>query len=60
MWIRVGFIWSGCDPMEGSCEYDDESSGYIKGGEFLNQLRNCHLLKKKMHESYGRVIPVLN
>jgi hypothetical protein len=45
--------------MEGSCEGDDESSCYIKGGEFLNQLGNCHLLRKKMHESYGRVIPML-
>jgi hypothetical protein len=51
MGIRVGFTWSGYGPVAGSCE-DDETSVSIKGGEFLNQLGNSQLLKKKRHESY--------
>jgi hypothetical protein len=28
------------------CEYGNESSGFIKGGEFLDQLRDYELLRK--------------
>jgi hypothetical protein len=30
----------------GSCEYDNETSGSVNGGEFLDQLSDCQLLKK--------------
>jgi hypothetical protein len=29
-----------------SCEYDNELPGSIKGGEFLDLLSDCQLLKK--------------
>jgi len=29
-----------------SCEYSNEPSGSVNGGEFLDQLSNCYLLKK--------------
>jgi hypothetical protein len=29
-----------------SCEYDNEPSGFVKGGEFLDQLSDYQLLKK--------------
>jgi hypothetical protein len=32
--------------MAGSCECGNETPGSIKFGEFLDQLRNCQLLKK--------------
>jgi len=32
--------------VEGFCEHDNEPSGFIKGGEFLNELSDCQLLKK--------------
>jgi hypothetical protein len=31
--------------VAGSCEYSSESSGSIKGGEFLKQLSDYQLLK---------------
>jgi hypothetical protein len=32
--------------VAGSCEHGNEPSGSIKGGEFLDQLSDCQLLKK--------------
>jgi hypothetical protein len=32
--------------MAGSCEHGNEPSGFIKGEEFLDQLRDHNLLKK--------------
>jgi hypothetical protein len=29
-----------------SCEHGNETSGYIKGEEFLDKLSDCQLLKK--------------
>jgi hypothetical protein len=32
----------------GSCEHNNEPSGSIKGGEFLDQLGDYQILKKKL------------
>jgi hypothetical protein len=32
---------SGQGPMLGPCEHDNETSGSIKGGEFLDGVSNC-------------------
>jgi hypothetical protein len=32
--------------VAGTCECDNENSGSIKCGEFLDWLRNCQLLRK--------------
>jgi hypothetical protein len=32
--------------VAGSCKHDNETSGCIKDGEFLNQLRDYQVLKK--------------
>jgi len=32
--------------MAGSCEHGNEPSGSIEDGELLDQLSDCHLLKK--------------
>jgi hypothetical protein len=37
---------SGDISMDGSCEYDNEHLGFIKGGEFLDQLNDCQLPKR--------------
>jgi hypothetical protein len=37
---------SGWDPVAGSCEYGNEPSGSIKGGDGIDQLSDCQLLKK--------------
>jgi hypothetical protein len=31
-------------PVSGPCEYGNETSGSIKGGEFIDQFSNYHLL----------------
>jgi len=31
--------------VSGSCEYGNELSSFMKGGEFLDQLSDCHLFK---------------
>jgi hypothetical protein len=36
---------TGYGPVAGSCERGNESSGPIKGREFLDQLSDCQLLK---------------
>jgi hypothetical protein len=36
---------SGQEPVAGSCEQGNKTSGSIKGEEFLNQLNDCHLKK---------------
>jgi hypothetical protein len=47
-----GKVWSGCIWLRigisggGSCEYDNETSGSIKGGEFLDYSNAYKLLKK--------------
>jgi hypothetical protein len=33
-------------PREGPCEYGNEASGSMKGGEFLDRLSDYQLLKK--------------
>lgn len=45
MWIE--FKWLRIDPTEGRCEHENETSGPIKLGEFLDLMRNYQLLKKK-------------
>jgi hypothetical protein len=37
----------GQDPMASSCENGDEHFGSIKGGQYLDQLRNYQFLKEK-------------
>jgi hypothetical protein len=32
--------------VAGPCEYFNEHLGHMKGGEFLDQLRECQLLRK--------------
>jgi hypothetical protein len=36
----------GLGPVAGSCEHDNETSGSIKGGEFLDQLSDYQFLKR--------------
>jgi hypothetical protein len=36
----------GWGPVVGCCVHGDERSSSIKGGEFLDQLSDCQLLKK--------------
>jgi hypothetical protein len=36
----------GYESVADCCENDNESLGSIKGGEFLDQLSDCHLLNK--------------
>ena len=47
MWV-CGLDWVG--PGQGqvadACEYGNEPSGSMKGGEFLDQLQTSQLLKK--------------
>jgi hypothetical protein len=42
----VDWCGSGQGPMVGSWEPGNESLGFIKYGEFLNQLSNYHFIKK--------------
>jgi len=37
----VAYKLSVCLQLVGSCEHDNESSGSIKGREFLDQLSDC-------------------
>jgi len=37
---------SGLGPVAGCCEHGNEPSGSVKGGELLDWLRDCQLLKK--------------
>jgi hypothetical protein len=37
---------SGYGPVAGFCEHRNESSGSTEGGEFLDKLSDCQLLKK--------------
>jgi len=37
---------SGHGPVADFCELDTEPSGFIKGGEFLDYLSECRLIKK--------------
>jgi hypothetical protein len=37
---------SGCEPVAGSSEQGNEPSDSLKGGKFLEQLRDYQLLKK--------------
>jgi hypothetical protein len=34
-------MWTGQGPMMGIHVHGNEPSGFIKGGEFFEQLRNC-------------------
>jgi hypothetical protein len=34
--------------MAGSCEHGNEPLGSIKGGELVDQLRNCKLVKNEL------------
>jgi hypothetical protein len=43
MW--VGFSWLRITDSFWPCEHADESSGFIKGGDFLNQLSDSPVLK---------------
>jgi hypothetical protein len=43
---RLNDISLGKSPMEGSCEQDNEPSGSVKDGDFLEQLSDNQLLKK--------------
>jgi hypothetical protein len=40
-WIALDASGSGYGPVAGSCEHGYVPSGYIKGGEFLDQLSDC-------------------
>jgi hypothetical protein len=37
---------TGQGPVAGSCKHGNEPWGFIKGGEFLDKLSDCHLLEK--------------
>jgi hypothetical protein len=43
---KVNFSGPEDGPVADSCEHGNEHSGSIKCGEFLDYLRNYHLLKK--------------
>jgi len=43
---RCGLDSSGSGYVAAFCEHDDETSGSIKIGEFIYQLRDYQLLKK--------------
>jgi hypothetical protein len=46
-WDGIDWIdLAGWGPVEGSCEHDNEPSGFIKCWEFLEWLHNWQLLKK--------------
>jgi hypothetical protein len=38
MRMQTGFIWLSKEFSGGLCEHSNEPSGFIKGGEFLDQL----------------------
>jgi hypothetical protein len=44
--VLLDSVSSGWCPVVGSCEYSNELLDSIKDGEFLDQLRFCHLLKE--------------
>jgi hypothetical protein len=35
-WVWTGFIWPRIGTIGGCCEHDNEPSGSIKGGEFID------------------------
>jgi hypothetical protein len=43
MWLRIG---SNVEGRRGSCQYDKETSGFIKGGEFHTQLSDYKFFKQ--------------
>jgi hypothetical protein len=48
----IGFSWLKYRPVVYSCNYGTETSGSIKDGEFLEELRYYHLLKDSIPVSY--------
>jgi hypothetical protein len=42
---RLDVYGSGQEPVAGTCEHVNEYSGSIKGGEFLDYLSDCQLIK---------------
>jgi hypothetical protein len=34
--FKTGFMWFGYGPVAGSCDHRTETSGFTKGGEFLD------------------------
>jgi hypothetical protein len=54
----MGFIWLRMGSIVASCEHNNEPLGSIKGGEFLDQMSNCQLLKDSAPRS-SLVISVL-
>jgi hypothetical protein len=46
---------SGQGPVADCCEHGDEPSGSIKGGEFLDQLRNHELSRMMLHHTVNRL-----
>jgi hypothetical protein len=43
--------------MAGCCEYGNELLGSIKGGEFLDELSDCQLLKKDSAAQFENAVP---
>jgi hypothetical protein len=38
-------VWTGQKPVAGPCEHGNEPSGLIKGGDYLDWMSDCQLLK---------------
>jgi Predicted methyltransferases len=47
--IWTGSIWFRIETGRGSCERGNEPLGFIKSGEFIDYLRTCSLLKKRLY-----------
>jgi hypothetical protein len=43
--VWTGFKWLVQAPVADLCEHSNEPSGFIKGGEFLDELRQYQILK---------------
>jgi hypothetical protein len=44
--VYIGFNWIRILTSRGSCEHGNDPWGFIRGGEFREQMSNCHLFKR--------------
>jgi hypothetical protein len=58
--LILKFMWPRTGSIEGLSEHGEETSGFIKDGEFLDQLNECDLSRKELFRSNSELEQLLN
>jgi hypothetical protein len=55
-WCELASPGSGQDSIEGPFEHSNDTLCFIKGGQFLDQLRDCHLTSGAVFYVYAEML----